>query len=267
MAQVKGRYVYGIAAGGRAVKLGRIGIESEAVYTVPYEDLCAIVHNCPAEPYQCGDTETVKKWIRTHQSVLDEASKYFDSIIPLGFDCILEPKDGLGSPNQVVTDWLKEDSNRLRAVMEKIKGKDEYVVQVLYERSVISQRISEQSEEVGKAREAMTAKSPGIAYMLKQKLEKAVMAEMERLANEWFKDFYGRIKRHCDDTRVERTRKVGGDKIMLLNLSCLVAREKVNDLGEELERINNKEGFSVCFSGPWPPYSFVAKPVLWAKGE
>jgi hypothetical protein len=54
---------------------------------------------------------------------------------------------------------------------------------------------------------------------------------------------------------------------MLLNLSCLVARDKVDSLGKELEAINNMNGFSVHFSGPWPPYSFVAKPVVLVKGE
>jgi hypothetical protein len=49
---------------------------------------------------------------------------------------------------------------------------------------------------------------------------------------------------------------------MLLNLSCLVSKDKVDGLGEELEKINNTEGFSVHFTGPWPPYSFVAKPTI-----
>lgn len=49
---------------------------------------------------------------------------------------------------------------------------------------------------------------------------------------------------------------------MLLNLSCLVSKGKVDSLGEELEKINNMEGFSVRFTGPWSPYSFVAKPGI-----
>jgi len=64
---------------------------------------------------------------------------------------------------------------------------------------------------------------------------------------------------------VEKTKKVDKDRMMLLNLSCLVAKEKIDSLGEELEKINNMEGFSIRFTGPWPPYSFVAKPV--AEGE
>jgi len=61
---------------------------------------------------------------------------------------------------------------------------------------------------------------------------------------------------------VEKTKKTEKDKVMLINLSCLVAKEKVDSLGEELEKINNMEGFTVRFTGPWPPYSFVAKPAV-----
>ncbi len=106
-----------------------------------------------------------------------------------------------------------------------------------------------------------------MAYMYKEKLEKVVRVEMEKLADEWFKDFYARVKRHCDDIVVEKTKRADRKKVMLLNLSCLVAREKVDSLGAELEEINNMPGFFVYFSGPWPPYTFVAKPVVLATEE
>ena len=267
MAQDKGRYVYGIAASRETVRLGEIGIEGNEVYTIPYQDLCAIVHNCPTQPYESKDEEIVKSWARVHQSVLDEAKERFSTTIPLGFDTILQSKDDATPPDQVVRDWLKEDYDRLRTLMEKIEGKDEYGVQVSYEPGVMGKQISEQSEEVKKIKEEMATKSPGMAYMYRQKLEKAVKAEMERLADEWFKEFYGRIKQHTDDIVVEKTKKVDKDKTMLLNLSCLVAKEKVESLGEELEKINGLEGFSVRFTGPWPPYSFVAKPAISASNR
>jgi hypothetical protein len=265
--QCKGRYVYGITAGGREVRLGPIGIEGSEVYTVTYQDLGAIVHSCPTEPYQSLDDETVKGWVKAHQSVLDAAKEQFSTIIPLGFDTILKPGDDSISPDQVVRDWLKKDCDRFHAVISKIEGKDEYGVQVSYIPAVISKHISEQSEEVNEIRDEMAKKSPGIAYIYKQKLEKTIKAEMERLADSWFKDFYNRVNKHTDDIIVEKTRKLDKDKVMLLNLSCLVAKEKVDGLGEELEKINNMEGFFVHFSGPWPPYSFVAKPIVAAGKE
>jgi hypothetical protein len=264
--QGKGRYVYGVAVGDREVRLGPIGIEGSEVYTIPYEDIGAIVHNCSTEPYQSNNDEIVKNWVRNHQSVLDAAGERLGIVIPLGFDTILRPKDNTTSPDQVVRDWLKLDYGRLREVMRKIEGKDEYGVQVSYEPKLIIKQISEQSEEIKKIKEEMATKSPGMAYMYKQKLERAVKAEIEKFANVWFNDFYGRIKKYTDDIVVEKTKKLNNGKVMLLNLSCLVAKEKINSLGKELEEINNIDGFSVHFSGPWPPYSFVAKPVILIKG-
>ena len=265
--QSEGRYVYGVVACGREAKLGSMGIEGSEVYTIPYEDVSAIVHDCSTEPYQSTDDEVVKNWVRIHQSVLDAAGEQLGIVIPLGFDTILQPKDDTTSPDQVVREWLKSDYDRLRGMMEKIEGKDEYGVQVSYEPVLIVKQISEHSEEIRKINKEMATKSPGMTYMYKQKLERAVKAEIERLADEWFNDFYGRIRKYTDDIVVEKTKRLNNREVMLLNLSCLVAKERVDSLGEELEKINNMDGFSVHFSGPWPPYSFVAKPVVTAKGE
>ena len=263
----QGRYVYGVTIGDKEVRLGAIGIEGSEVYTIPYEDISAIVHDCSTKPYQSTDDEMVRNWVRAHQSVLDTAGKQLGIVIPLGFDTILESRDDATSPDQVVRDWLKLDYARLREVMRKIEGKNEYAVHVSYEPGLIVKQISEQSEEIRKIKEEMAAKPPGTAYMYRQKLERVVKMETERLADEWFSDFYGRIKKHTDDIVIEKTRKLNNGKMMLLNLSCLVAREKVDSLGKELEEINNMGGFSIHFSGPWPPYSFVAKPIVTVKGE
>ena len=258
----KGRYIYGITAGGKEVRLGPIGIGGSEVYTISYQDLGAVVHNCPAEPYQSLDDEKVKGWIKAHQNVLDTAKEQFNIIIPLCFDTILKPVDDSITPDQVVRDWLKNDYERFHTVISRIEGKDEYAIQVSYSPSQISTHLPEPSGEVKTIREELAKKSPGIAYIYKQKLDKAIKADMERLADSWFKNFYNRINKHADSIVVEKNRKLDKDQVMLLNLSCLVAKEKVESLGEELEIINNMEGFSVHFSGPWPPYSFVAKPII-----
>jgi hypothetical protein len=264
---LKGRYVYGITAGGKEVILGPIGINGSQVYTLSYGDLGAIVHACPTEPYQSTDDEMVKKWVTTHQNVLDAAREHFDIIIPLSFDTILKTGEEDISPDQVVKDWLKKDSESFHAVIHQIDGKDEYAVQISYTPSAINKNRPEPSREAVRIQGEMARKSPGIAYIYKQKLEKTLKADMERLADTWFKDFMGRINRHVDKVKVEKNRKLDKEQVMLVNLSCLVAREKVSSLGEELEKINSMEGFSVHFSGPWPPYSFVAGPAAVAGKE
>jgi len=261
----RGRYVYGVAASAKAVSLGPIGLEGNEVCTIPCGGLCAIVHSCRAEPYQCGDDETVNTWVCTHQGVLDSAQKVLGTVIPMGFDTILQSKDDAASPDQVVRDWLAEDSERLQSVMEKIQGRDEYGVQIFYSPREIAAQISDEVPEIRRIGEEIAASSPGMAYLHRQKAERAVKSEIERLADRWFKDFYARVKRHCDDVVVEKPKKADKNRAMLLNLSCLVARERVDNLGQELEEISNMKGFSVHFSGPWPPYSFVARPIITAS--
>jgi len=43
---------------------------------------------------------------------------------------------------------------------------------------------------------------------------------------------------------------------MLLNLSCLVSRERFPGLAAELDRISGAGGYAVRLVGPLPPYSF-----------
>ncbi len=250
-----GRYVYGIADSGVSVSLGNIGIENSEVYTIPYKELCAVVHNCPTEPYKSENEEVVKDWVQTHQKVLDVATEKFGTVLPLGFDTIIKG-EGNTDPKQVVKDWLKEDFENLREKMDKVRGKQEFGIQIFYDPKVMGEVIARESEEVQKLKEEMAAQKPGMAYMYKQKVEKAVKEEMEKRAEQYFTYFYGAIKNQVDDVKLEKVKK-DQDKTMLMNLSCLVLKEKVEDLGNELERINNMDGFSVRFTGPWAPYSFV----------
>ncbi|MDA3831851.1 MAG: GvpL/GvpF family gas vesicle protein, partial [Spirochaetales bacterium] len=69
----EGRYLYCVVEGSEEVSFGRIGIEDNEVYTIPYEDISAVVHNCPAEPYKSEDEEIMKGWVLAHQKVIDQA--------------------------------------------------------------------------------------------------------------------------------------------------------------------------------------------------
>ena len=124
---------------------------------------------------------------------------------------------------------------------------------------MIGTYIADAGTEVLRIKSKMAGTSPGIAYIYKQKLEKIFKEDIEKLIDAWFKDFYGRVSKYSDEIIIEKTRKQDKEKVMLLNLSCLVSKTKIEALGDELGTINNMEGLSVHFSGPWPPYSFVNK--------
>jgi len=252
----QGRYLYCVANSGERVSLGPIGIDGSNVYTIPYQNICAVVHKCPAEPYQSTEREMVNSWVLAHQKVVDEAWERWGTVLPLGFDTIVMDKDGVG-PEKNVRNWLRNDYDNLKSKLEKVRGKAEYGIQIFWEPHVIAQSLAKTSPEISELEEEMKSKSRGVAYLYKQKLENALKREVEAKADQCFRDFYERIRRHIDNIVVEKTKPGDQNTQMIMNLSCLLARDKTAELGEELEKINSMEGFSVRFTGPWPPYSFV----------
>ncbi|MDO9508626.1 MAG: GvpL/GvpF family gas vesicle protein, partial [Thermovirgaceae bacterium] len=202
--------------------------------------------------------DPVKEWIEAHQKVLDEAKVRFGCVVPMGFDTILFAPDGDSPPDEVVEKWLEDDYSRLQGLLEKMHGRDEYGVQVFYTPKVFEDAAIRDSEALRKMREEIASKSPGIAYMYRQKLEMALKDEVEALVGQYFHEFHERISSHCEEMVVGKIKKTQKNNKMFLNVYCLVPRDGVDGLGEELEKVQAFEGITVRFTGPWPPYSFVA---------
>ena len=249
-------YLYCVADSAEEVSLGKIGIEGNEVYTIPYNDVSAVVHKCLLKPYQSEDEEVVKSWVMAHQAVVDAAWEKFGVVLPSGFDTIIKGGEGL-SAEENLKRWLREDYENLKKKLEKVKGKAEVGVQIFWDPKIIAKDIMEASEEIRKLNEEMKGKPPGMAYFYKHKIEKALKGEMEKKADDYFKDFYGRVKGYADDIHVEKVKKIREDKQMLMNLSVLIHKDKIKLLGEELAKIKEIKGIDVRFTGPWPPYSFV----------
>ena len=250
-----GRYVYCIAEAGEMLNFGDIGINDNEVYTIPYDSLCAIVHNCSAEPYSSDDKDVVRRWVISHQRVVEAALDRFGTVLPMSFDTIIRDTDE-GSAEDNIRKWLVEEADDLNKKLDRVRGKEEYGVQVFWEPNTIAGVISQTNQEIVKLEEEIKSKSKGLAYMYKKRLGELLKREMGKEAENYFKDFYHRIEDCVSEIKVEKT-KTEVDKQMLINLSCLVARGKTEPLSNELENINKLDGFSVRFTGPWPPYSFV----------
>ncbi|MBU1290182.1 GvpL/GvpF family gas vesicle protein [bacterium] len=252
---VEGIYLYCIVDSNKKISFGNIGLDNNEVYTIPYKDLGAVIHKCSTEPYKSEDKEKVKSWIIAHEKVIENAWERFGTIIPLGFDTIIIGEEER-EPEENMQSWLKNDYENLKNKLSKLEGKAEFGIQIFWDIKIISERIIDTDKEIKKLSDEIKTKSKGLAYMYKQKLENILKKEIEKETDRYFKDFYDRVKSCVDEIKVDRTKKEE-EKPMLMNLSCLLAKEKSKTLGGELDKIDQMPEFSVRFTGPWPPYSFV----------
>lgn len=250
------RYLYCVAEGNKDTNFGRIGIENNEVYTIPHKDLCAVVHNCPQEPYKSAIKEKVESWIIAHERVVEAAWIRFDTVLPFSFDTIIRG-DQNGSAEDGIKKWLRDNYDNLIQKLDKLKAKAEYGIQIFWDPKIIGEHLAERDESIKRLHEEIKSKSKGAAYMHKQKLENLVKKQLEKEAEKYTKYFYIQIKKCVDDIKVEKIKTSEGGEQMLMYLSCLLHKEKSKMLGGLLEKINIRKGFSVRFTGPWPPYSFV----------
>ena len=253
----RGRYVYCVGESNERINLGKIGIDNSQVYTIPYKDVCAVVHDCPTQPYESKDTKVVEGWVITHEETIETAWKKLGAVLPFGFDTIIKgDEEEEEDAEEVVKAWLKEDYEGLKEKLNKVRGKVEYGVQISWDTKIITSELIKKDPELKKLNEEIKSKPKGVAYMYKQKLEKLIRGKLEKEGEKRFKEFYEMIKGCTDEVKVEKLKKEDEPRQMLMNLSCLADKDH-KTLGDELEKIKNKEGFFVRFTGPWPPYSFV----------
>jgi len=251
----EGRYLYCIVNCSRKTDFGHTGIEDNFVYTVPFNDIGAVVHSCGAKPYKTEDKEKAVEWILAHQYVIDQATGEFGTAIPLTFDTIFKGR------NETVKKWLNEEYQQLKALLAKLEGKAEYGVQIFVDYDAVNKTV-EDNEEIQTLKRKLENTSSGAAYLFSKQLEKRIRLEKEVSTSKYAEELYHQIKELVDDVKLESAKREVPEKWkgkhMILNLVCLMHKEKLENLGKVLEGFK-KEGFAVRFTGPWPPYSFVEK--------
>ena len=163
----KGLYLYCIAGRSEEMNLGRIGIEGSSIYTIPYREISAVVHNCEPRPYESEDKDIVKNWLMTHQKVVEAAWQRFGAILPLTFDAIIIGDEDVNSKENMKK-WLQKDYEKLKEKLNKVKGKAEYGIQILWDPNVMVQNLAQQIPEIKSLKEELKSKPPGTAYMYEE---------------------------------------------------------------------------------------------------
>lgn len=252
-----GLYVYGVVAGTLPGDTRLTGIDGQIVYAVPFRDVSAVVHRCPLTPYRSDNESVMKEWVLAHQNVQEGVAEACGTVVPFSFDMIIAP-DERRSAEEVLLEWIAREYDGLLEKMDKVRGRKEYGVQILYRVPEIVKRVTGSSTRLKALQEGMEGSSPGTVYMIRLKREQELKKEIELELKRIEGDCHRRIASFCDDIKVGAVKKTGdGDEKMLLNYSCLVSDEKYAGLGDALESLENDSGLAIRFTGPWQCYSFV----------
>ncbi len=249
-----GRYVYGVTEGDGPDRLGPIGIGGAEVYRIAEGNLSAVVHDCPPEPYRSEDEGQVEAWLFTHEEVLDRVREIFGIAVPASFNTILYRAGE--DPRETVRKWLLQEGDRLRSAVEKLRGREEYAVQVFVDEEVLKEAVAA-DPGIRRMGEEISGSPEGARYLLEQNLQRAVGQALEEAAEAAFREVFEAVRGAVRDLRVEKTGRPDGKRRMIANLSCLCDAGRRQELDRALGEIERRPGYSVRYTGPWAPYSFV----------
>lgn len=250
-----GRYLYCLAKGAAAEPFGPIGINGARVYTKAYGDFCAVVHDCPAQPYDTKEEQRVCRWIMAHHKVIEKAWEKFGDVLPCRFNTIFQGQGSEG-PERALRLWMERERPILLERLDQIWGKVEYGAQISWNPRMVGETLMAAHGPIRELRERIASMPEGAAYLHREKLAALLKVELSRKADLCFKKFYRQIRARVTDVKVGKARDAEGENQMIINLSCLVPRVGTKALTRTLREIDREEGFSVKLTGPWPPYSF-----------
>ena len=259
-------YVYCIAESAAAAQLpaGSLpaAIEEDAkLEWISVNKLAALVSEVPHKTYSensLAEHLTDATWtaIRAmrHETVVEYVAKR-TSVIPLRFGTIYLERNG-------IEQMLTEKAREFEEIIEHLRGREEWGVNVYCDRAVLLSSITSVSPVLRELVERAQQAPPGQSYLMQKKIETLKVDEARTAVNRILDQIEEKLKAQTDEARRLRILKVETTEHgeLKAKFAFLVQRsgfEEFRDAAEQLAREHQAAGVRLELTGPWPVYNFV----------
>ena len=249
----EGHYIYGIIADNQKHDLGPIGIgeRGDVVYTLPYQNLAAIVSSSPIVKYPVSRVNSM-----AHARVLEKVMET-RTVLPVRFCTIADGEE------TIVEKLLKLRHQEFTDLLREMDGKVELGVRARWaDLNAIFAEVVEEHENIKAMKEALLSeRSEQKKYAGKIKVGQLVQKALEEKKKKealQLLDALRPLSLSCKENAVY------GD-INLVNAAFLVAKEKEQAFDDKMQELEQTYGerTQLKYIGPVAPYNFVEVVVNW----
>ncbi|HUP59387.1 MAG TPA: GvpL/GvpF family gas vesicle protein [Thermoanaerobaculia bacterium] len=185
-----------------------------------------------------------------HQAVVSELMKT-TGIVPLRAFTLFSSEEAL-------RDYLGENAEMLRQMLDRLDGKQEWTLRVELEPQRWSDSLVTRVDSLRELQQQIESAPAGKAFLLRRKLDeekkRASNTAEESLVTEIERALLDRLR--CETLAEPRERREGAHP----QINVLINRDEEAVLQELHVGLNERyagEGVSLALSGPWPPYTFA----------
>ncbi|MBC8162385.1 MAG: GvpL/GvpF family gas vesicle protein [Roseiflexaceae bacterium] len=240
-----GTYVYCImrSAEPRIFTTAGIGGRGDAVYTVHYDDLAAVVSDSPEQEY-----EHTRRHMLCHAAVLDEVMRAAP-ILPVRFGTIAS------SPEKIKRNVLTPRYKELDTLLHQFEDRIELGLKVLWREDQVMQEIVASSAPIRELHTKVSSRPAAETYYARIQLGQLVEAEMQRrrAADAEY------ILEHLRPLAKETRQNAAITERMVLNVAFLIERAAESAFDAIIQQLDAEMGQRMIFKyvGNVPPYNFV----------
>jgi len=188
-----------------------------------------------------------------HETVVEYVAKR-TSVIPLRFGTIYLERSGI---EQMLTGRSRE----LEEIIEHLRGREEWGVNVYCDRAVLLSSITSVSPVLRELVDRAAQAPPGQSYLMQKKIETLRVDEARTAVNRIVDQVEEKLKAQSDDARRLRILKVettehGELKAKFAFLVKRATFEEFRNAAERLAQEHQAAGVRLELTGPWPVYNF-----------
>lgn len=259
-------YVYCIAESAAAAELpvdslpAAIEDDSKLAWIVR-DDLAALSSEVPLASYSeekltehLSDASWTAVRAMRHETVMEHVAKHA-TVVPLRFGTIYLERAG-------VERMLTEKREELVQILERLRGREEWEVNVFCDQSILKSAIVSVSPKLRELSEQAAQASPGQSYLMQKKIEALRVDEARNALSRIVEQIETELTEQTDAAKRLRVLKVEATEHgeLKAKFAFLVKRsefEKFRDAAERLAQEHQNAGVRLELTGPWPAYNFT----------
>jgi hypothetical protein len=259
-------YVYCIAESAAAAELPPESLplpieEDSKLEWIVTGDLAALTSQVPLASYNeaslaehLSDAGWTAARAMRHETIAEYVAKRA-GIVPLRFGTIYLERAGIER-------MLSEKGRELREILERLRGREEWGVNVFCDQSVLLSSITSVSPVLRELTERAAQASPGQSYLMQKRIDALKVDEARSALNRIIEAIEKALTDQSDNAKRLRVLKVeatehGELKAKFAFLVPKSSFDAFRDAAERLAQEHQAAGLRLELTGPWPAYNFT----------
>jgi len=250
----KGKYIFGILNSNTDLQLTipktllpHAGESPTTVYTIPHQDLSALVRDSNGAGSLPRSKESLARLLIGHQAVIERIMAQGTTVIPMKLGTYARDESEVKA-------ILHQGYPLMKEIMKKIADKIEIDVVATWSHFEAAVKEAGEEKEIKEFKELLLSRPQGATVDDRMKIGLMIKKALDEKRAGVSRDILERLQAVSEDARIHELM----DDQMVMNAAFLIAGARHKDFEEKVEEINKSMQDKLNFRcvGPLPPYSY-----------